>query len=429
MGFDTPALQTLMQGAPPAGRWLVAFSGGLDSHVLLHALARIAAGRELLALHVNHGLLAEAPAWEAHCEQVCRALGVPLHVLRVEARPEPGESPEAAAREARYTALAGQLRHGDLLLTAHHLDDQAETVLLQLMRGAGPAGLAAMPAWTPFATGWLGRPLLGFERRDLEAYATAEGLAWVEDPSNRELAYDRNFLRHRVLPLLTERWPAATRMLARVADQQADALEQLDTLGREDAQACQGDDPDTLDVACLRRLRRGRRRNLLRLWLLDKGLTLPPRGRMEEMLGPVLEAGEDRVPEVRWADCVLRRYRGQLHAERERPFALPSAPIPWDPRTPLVIPGLGLELAADSPALQGLDLACLHGPLTVRFRGGGERIRLPGRAHSSSVKTLMQEAGIPPWQRAQIPLVYAGETLVAVWGFWVCDPAGLASPE
>jgi len=428
MAADLSPLDDFLDNAPPAGRLLVAFSGGLDSHVLLHALraalARRGDDRPLQAVHVHHGLQPQADDWILHCEAVCAALSVPLAVSRVTVAEADvaGQGLEAAAREARYRALADAMQPRDLLLIAHHQDDQAETLLLQLLRGAGPAGLAAMPRLAPFGPGWLGRPLLDLPRRALEAHARDAGLAWVEDPSNADPRFDRNYLRQEILPRLAGRWPGASARLAAAAANQADALAQLDALARDDAERCRGEAPGTLSVQALRRLRRGRCRNLLRLWLRDKGLAAPTRGRMDAILDAALTAGPDRTPCVTWAEVEVRRYRDELHALPALP-APPREPIPWDLRRPLTIPALGLSLDPAFLAAAGITPGTCPGPVTVRFRRGGERIRLPGRAHSSALKTLMQAAGMPPWERERLPLVYVGEVLVAAGTRWIADPA------
>jgi tRNA(Ile)-lysidine synthase len=213
--FSPLRLADELRALPDVDRLWVAYSGGLDSHVLLHALVSqfAPAALRLQAVHVDHGLASDAAAWARHCQRVCAALGVPLRRIRVNARPSKGESPEAAAREARYGALRSLLRGRECLLTAHHQDDQAETVLLQLLRGAGVRGLAAMPRLMPFGAGWLARPLLQWPREALCAYARRQHLDWVEDASNHDKGIDRNLLRQEVIPVLRRRWPAVCRVL------------------------------------------------------------------------------------------------------------------------------------------------------------------------------------------------------------------------
>jgi tRNA(Ile)-lysidine synthase len=413
----------------PSGRLWVAFSGGLDSHVLLHALARSAAGGAVRAIHIDHGLQFESPAWAEHCHAVCRQLGVELVTRPVEARPQPGESPEAAARRARYAAFSALLEPGDLLLTAHHQDDQAETLLLQLLRGAGPRGLAAMPEVAPLGAGRLARPLLETTRAELHAYARSEGLEWVEDPSNRELRYDRNFLRHEIMPRLRERWPAAGAVLARSAGHFAETSALLEQVAHDDAAHAQGGCSGTLSVSALLGLSLARRRNLLRHWLRRRGFGVPDTSRLQSILDNVLTARADAVPQVAWTGCEVRRYRDDLYAMAPLGPA-PAAPIPWDPRRPLDLPdGLG-RLEAVPATGRGVRADVLsRGPLTVRFRRGGERCRPAPGAADRTLKNLLQETGVPPWLRARMPLLYAGETLVAVADRWVCAPCGAVEHE
>jgi tRNA(Ile)-lysidine synthase len=428
--MDAPVralLESLAGHAAPAGL-AVAFSGGRDSTVLLHAAAR-AAGRlpALRALHVDHGLHADAPRWRAHCAATCSVLGVPFTALAVDARPARGESPEAAARAARYAALAGVLAPGEWLLTAHHRDDQAETLLLQLLRGAGVSGLAAMPARARFAGGWLVRPLLDLDRAALAAYAAAHDLAWCEDPDNAGLARDRNFLRHEILPRLAQRWPAAARCLARSAAHCAEADGLLEVLATGDlANLVEPQRPAELPVAALGRLPPPRRRLLLRHWLDQLGLPRPGQRVLARIEHEALGAARDRNPRVAWPGGEVRRYRGLLHARVPEADPTPP-PQAWDPATELLLPGG--RLRAEPAIGAGLARARLGDqPLTVRPRVGGERLRLPGR-RTRPLKKLLQEAGVPPWRRASLPLVYVGEALAAVADLWVAEPFQAAAGE
>jgi tRNA(Ile)-lysidine synthase len=323
--MDAPAraLLDLLAGQNPPPSIAIAYSGGRDSSVLLHAAAGLQrAGRTgpLRALHVDHGLHPDAPRWRDHCAAHCTRLGVAFDTVSVDARPASGESPEAAARTARYTALAGLLRPGEWLLTAHHRDDQAETLLLQLLRGAGIAGLAAMPARTPFAGGWLARPLLDLGRNDLAAYAARHALEWCEDPGNAAVEHDRNYLRHAVLPRLEERWPAVAQCLGRSAAHCAEAAGLLDELAAGDLAAA-GVLPgtSTLPLTALRALPSARRRLLLRHWLAGLGLPLPGRRVLARVETEMLGAAPDRNPCIAWPGAELRRYRDLLHARRPPP--------------------------------------------------------------------------------------------------------------
>ena len=278
----------------------VALSGGVDSTALLAALAHNRSpALELRALHVDHGLRPSSKQWAEHCRALARRLRVPLQVLTTKVERSRGESLEAAAREARYRSLAGALQPGEILLTAHHGDDQLETVLLQLFRGSGLRGIAAMPALAPFAKGWLARPLLSRSRAELEAWVRARGLTWVEDDTNVDERLDRNYLRRRVLPLIRERWPGSPAAVARSARHAAEAQALLDSLARADVErASYG---ESLSVATLRALPPERRRNALRFWITRAGWLAPDTRRLEEIAGPLLDARSDAHPFVEWS--------------------------------------------------------------------------------------------------------------------------------
>ncbi|HEX7027847.1 MAG TPA: tRNA lysidine(34) synthetase TilS [Gammaproteobacteria bacterium] len=405
-------LATVSRLDSPSRYW-VGFSGGLDSTVLLHALWRLQPPQELVAVHVNHRLHPDADEWAGHCRQVCRDWNVPLQVVEVNAKARRGESPEAAARQARYAAFQDLLGHGDYLLTAQHQDDQAETLLLQLLRGGGPAGLAAMPLVGRFAAGYLARPLLPFDRRALRVYAEGEDLKWIDDSSNAALEFDRNYLRHEILPVLKTRWPGYPKTLARVARHQAEAAALLSEMAENDFATVQGTDPAALSVSRLREFSGPRQRNAVRHWLGKQALDSPTEAVLNQIIA-LLDAAPDRCPAVVWRHTEVRRYRDDIFFLR-RVLENPVSPTYlWAPGTELTLPELGLTLNRRELEKQGLVLPDTD--LQVRFRRGGERIVLPGRRHSHSLKKLLQQRGVPPWLRQRLPLIYAGERLLAVLG-------------
>lgn len=431
-GLDNQAADLLAgEGLP---RLCIAYSGGLDSTVLLHAAARLYADHpdRLRAVHVDHQLQADSARWRAHCEAIAARLEVAFQGLAVKVPRQPQQGLEAAARAARYGALEGVLASGELLLTAHHADDQLETVLLALMRGAGLRGLSAMAPGQRFAGGWLVRPLLGFTRAALEAWARQERLAWLVDPSNAESRFDRNYLRHRILPLLRERWPAAAHCSRRSAAHLREAGVLLDALASQDCtMAAVG---DCLDVEVLRSLEPERRRNLLRHWIRLRGLLAPSTRKLAAIEHDLLQAREDRIPCVCWQGGQLRRHGGLVYALRPR--TLPEAafaPLPWRITEPLVLPGalgcLRLErqdspVDASSTGASGrpaLALARLEATLEVRTRRGGETLRPAGDLHQRSLKKLLHSRGILPWWRAHVPLIYSAGSLVAVADLWVAQ--------
>ncbi len=420
-------LRRSLHSLAPAAGYRVALSGGLDSVVLLHALGALRGELPPLgAIHVHHGLSPNADMWAEFCARLCRSLDLPCTVVRVDARPAPGESREAAARAARYRALTAALGPGEVLLSAHHQDDQAETLLLMLLRGAGVAGLAAMPVERPLGQGRLARPLLGLSREALHAYATAHGLSWVDDESNLDTGYDRNFLRHAILPRLRERWPSAPRALTRSAAHLAEAKELLAEMAEADRGRCLGSVTGTLSIAALQRLSAARRRNLLRHWLGGQGVTSPDTLHLRRIEQELLSARPDAEPRVGWRGGEVRRYRDDLFAFAAALPPVPAVTLAWSLERPLPLPaGLGTLVA--EPALgQGIALERL-GRVTVGFRHGGERCRPQGRAHSQVLKKLLQEAGIPPWERERMPLLFIDGALAQVGDHWTCAPFAAAA--
>lgn len=404
-------------------RYVIALSGGLDSTVLAHALAatRDRHGKALLAVHVDHRLQPESVRWNDYCRELAGKMGIEFVAERVSVA-EGGSGLEAAARKARYSALARHVAREDWLLSAHHRNDQAETLLLNLMRGSGPAGLAGIGTLTPFHAGWLARPLIDVPRADLEAYAATQGITWVDDPSNQDLRFDRNYLRHELLPVLERRWPGAAERIARSADLAGEAAAMLEELAVMDLRKL-GDRATRIDVDGLLELSEARQRNVLRHAIRRAGLPLPGAARLATVLDSVLRARADAQPLVDWPGGELRRYRGRLYlmpplGELAWPAdgrALCGAPLPL---------GEGMGALCLAPgASQGLDARIVERGLTVRTRRGGEEIRLKGQAHTKKLKKVLQETGVVPWMRDRLPLVFAGERLVAVADLWLAADA------
>jgi tRNA(Ile)-lysidine synthase len=430
--FSPEALWSELGSPGRAGltRYCVAFSGGMDSTVLLVAMRRLSDTFPLgglRAAHVHHGLHPHADLWAERCRDLCTELDVPLAVLRVDARPAQGESPEAKARDARYAALREALGPGEVLLTAHHADDQLETVLIQLLRGAGVAGLAAMPRVTAFGPGRHCRPLLSFTRATLRNWADAQELSWIEDPANAEPSYSRNHLRSAVVPAIRDHWPGAAAAAARAARHCADAARLLDELAAQDAAASQHG--EALSLSAMRALSPARRRNLVRWECRRTGLPVPDERRMETLLTQFFSAGPGMQPEVRWPGVVALRHADGLWLIPEGRLQAPPAPLAWtDPKAPLEL-GAGLGTLSLEPSTRGgLGAAALdNASWRVRFRGGGERVRLPGREGSRALKKLLHQARVPPWLRARMPLIEIDGRLAAVAGLWV-DEAWCAPP-
>ncbi len=407
----------------PPKRFLIALSGGLDSTVLAHMLSttRQQHGHLLMAIHVDHRMQADSRSWARHCERFAAELDLEFACEVVSVDMDGGDGPEAAARDARYAALERHVADGDWLLGAHHEGDQAETLLLNLLRGSGPAGLAGMRAMRRFANGWLTRPLLGVSRDELVAYAAREKLNWIDDPSNEDRGYDRNFLRSDVLPRLNERWPHAAARLARSAELARDSSNLLTDLADLDLAAI-GGVCNKLPVAALGALSPSRQKNLLRQAAQLCGLPAPAAVHLEAVLAQLLPAREDAEPLVSWPGGEARRYRNTLYLQatfRGASFASGQA---FDAGGVLIGPGLG-SLTLGPGAGPGLAETLLSRGLCLRRREGGEEIRLVGQSHTRKLKKLLQEKGVLPWLRDQLPLVYSGDTLVAVADLWIAADA------
>ncbi|GAA0720514.1 tRNA lysidine(34) synthetase TilS [Dokdonella soli] len=396
---------------------LVAFSGGLDSSVLLHALAASPAARArgLRAVHVDHGLHGDSTNWSRHCQTFADSMGVELIVRTVDVTRNPGLGLEASARRARYGEIEALLAPGEIVALAHHRDDQAETVLLKLLRGAGPEGIGAMRPLRRIGRGFAWRPLLGLPRAALRDYAEQFQLTWIQDPSNADPTIDRNFLRLQVIPRIVQRWPEAETSIAQSAAWARAAAEFIDEEAERALARTQGLDPSTLRFREWLALPQALRDPVLRRWLRALDLPEPTYYQAAELVRQLGEAGEDRQPCVRWPGAEVRRYRDLLHALP--PLQLP--PFDWaaefdgaDLALPMDLGTLRLAGEAGSPRLARR--------LQVRFRRGGESLRLATGEHTRELRDLFQEAGIPPWQRGRLPLVFERDgALLAVADLWL----------
>ncbi|MBI5613172.1 MAG: tRNA lysidine(34) synthetase TilS [Gammaproteobacteria bacterium] len=438
-GFSVAALEASLferLALSPTASFTVAFSGGLDSHVLLHALAGLRGRRRpafaLRAMHIDHGLHPDSAEWAHHCRQICAQLAVAFESVRVRVDSAAGDGLEAAARRARYDALKRALAPDQVLLTAHHQDDQAETVLLQLLRGAGMHGLAAIAPIKTFGPGRLARPLLDFTRADLRAYAEHHRLDWIDDESNLNLKHRRNVIRHEVLPVVRRHWPQAGELLARSARHAAAAAALLDALAADDLGRCPGPAGEraTLSIGALRALPHARLANLLRYWLRHQGLPAPTTQQLEDLTALVDHEPASRRARLAWPGVEVWRYRDGLQAAAPLAAPVSTLDLPWDLSGPLELPQLGWRLLAVPADGQGLARARLPAaPLRVRLRHGGEVCRLPGRRHRHKLKKLLQASHVAPWRRGRLPLLYADGALAAVADLWVCEPYAARADE
>ncbi|MGL5454871.1 MAG: tRNA lysidine(34) synthetase TilS [Citrobacter telavivensis] len=396
---------------------LVAFSGGLDSTVLLHQLVQWRAQQPTLslrAIHIHHGLSAHADAWVAHCEAVCAQWQVPLVVERVTLA-DAGLGIEAHARQARYQAFADALLPGEVLATAQHLDDQCETFLLALKRGSGPAGLSAMAEISAFAGTQLIRPLLTQTRAALEQWARQYQLRWIEDESNQDDVYDRNFLRLQVLPLLQQRWPHFADATARSAALCAEQESLLDELLADELSGCTTAN-GTLALTPLMAMSRVRRAALLRRWLAAQNAPMPSRDGLDRLWQEVALAREDASPCLRFGDYEVRRYQGQLWWIKSA-VGQSETILPWPCwQMPLTLPaGLGyLRLQPGGELRMPREDECV----SIRFKASG-MLHIVGRNGGRKLKKIWQELNVPSWRRDTTPLLFYGETLIAAAGVFV----------
>ncbi|MDD2725431.1 MAG: tRNA lysidine(34) synthetase TilS [Methylovulum sp.] len=415
----SPALveSALARGRTPPNIF-IGYSGGVDSHVLLHLCASSAMLKgKTTAVYVHHGLQAEAGQWAVHCEEIAHSLDVNFQCLRVNAHPQTGESPEEAARNARYAALASLLGQDDVLLVAQHREDQLETVLLQLFRGSGLRGLSGMPERMAFGAGWLLRPLLPISKQAIDAYAQSHSLSWVEDPSNQHSDYDRNFLRNDIVPLLKQRWPALDKTVARAAAHCAEAEAVLGKLAGQLANTAINTDDSTLSISRLLGFSEVEQKLVIRHWLQHLGLKMPSQTVIGRLQTEVLAARADAAPLLSTPSYSLRRYQDKLYCLRPSSATLLTGIWPKGQQAFAIN---GHQRLVCLPSSRGIAKTVWQQALVeIRARQGGEKIRLPNRQGRHSLKNLYQEAGVPPWERDLMPLVYLDGQLAAVGAIWI----------
>ncbi|KTD24363.1 cell cycle protein MesJ [Legionella lansingensis] len=392
----------------------VGYSGGLDSTVLLHALiTQKQFASKLTAIHINHGLSPNAQKWEEHCQQFCRLLNLPLIVKSVQFRRD--ANIEDAARQARYDAFRKLLKKDDCLLLAHHFDDQAETMLLHLVRGTGIAGLAAMKSSKNFAKGQLLRPLLHQRRTALLSYAKRHQLVWIDDESNFDIGFSRNYLRHEILPLLAARWPKVVDNLVRTSQHCRQAQNNLDDLAKMDCPEL-NEASSQLAITHLKHLSKARLANILRVWLEANHVRAPGTLTFDRLIPEVIYAMPDANPLVTWGDICVRRYQENLYLLKKDTPTLPAQSewVAFPGRLDLGQLGHLYAIASD----EGLVIP-QGSKVTVRFRQGGESFAFRGQ--TKQLKKLFQEWQIPTWLRDRIPLVYVNDQLACVVGYAISD--------
>lgn len=393
----------------------VGFSGGLDSTVLLDCLAaQPLLANKLTAVHINHGLSLNALDWQNHCQLFCNERHIPFIAKQVEF--ERQANIEAHARKARYKAFEGLIGADDCLILGHHRNDQAETLLLQLFRGAGIDGLAAIASVKKFAQGHLVRPLLEYSRQTLERYAKSHQLQWIEDESNQDISFSRNYLRHQIMPLVRLRWPALVTNLVRTASHCQEAQANLDDLAKIDCPALNFNTTN-LPLRPLLSLKPARITNVLRFWFRSNKVRLPSTATFNRLISEVIQASSDANPQVSWDDICVRRYQQTLHLLMKGEKNPQSMLLTWSSfPEPLYLEGIGYLHAQVTD--KGLVFPA-QAKIEIRFRQGGEKFNWHGQ--TKQLKKLFQDWQIPPWLRDHIPLLYINAQLASVVGYAVSD--------
>ncbi len=414
-------VNSFLHKIPSGSSLLVAYSGGVDSHVLLHLLSRAREDYDfkLKVIHINHQLQESSDMWEYHCSTVSQSLDVPFISFRVKVDDVDGNGPEDRARIARYQKFSEVLSVNDYLVMAHHQDDQVETLLLNILRGSGVEGLSGIPRVRKFASGFIARPLLSVSRSEILAYALSHNLKWVEDPSNKADDFDRNFLRNNVVPLLNQRWSHNSKAFSRVAENAEDVSEFIASKIKVSLGKCLIRN-NILDVTALKKFSKIEQNFIIRQWLHQSGFSYPSRSALKHLYDEVIGSVWGATPELKIGKAILRRYRNRLFLlyYHEKPLH-ENLSYRWSVNESLDFGSC--KLVATNSLSGGLRKPLQSELVEVRFRAGGERIKIHGRGVSKRVKSLFQEWGIPPWERASIPLVYYNDKLVAVAGFAVAE--------
>lgn len=402
-----------------ANKIFIAYSGGIDSHVLLQLCAStLCLKQKLVAVHVHHGLQLKADSWAIHCRKIAKELSVDFLLLKANASAKLGESPEEAARNSRYAALKPLIQFNDVLLIAQHREDQLETILLQLFRGSGLIGLAGIPKYADFGNGIMLRPLLGVPKRFIRDYAIEQQLVWVDDPSNKSNSFDRNFLRNAVIPLLKERWPSLDKTVARSANHCLNAQIEIESV----VDGLYSNVYDELDgTLCAIKLNEFSfyyQCLIIRRWVRYFGLRMPSEALLSQMMEQLLSIKNSNEPLIVFQNHLFRRYRNKIYCLQADSVKKPQN-LKWSTDVTSLNIGGGRFLSY-VPANMGINYKqWKNAAVDVRYRNGGESIQLPGRLGRHSLKKLFQEAGVPPWERDNMPLIYMNDELVAIGDRWV----------
>ena len=434
MTFEVNHLSEHLNKFNKANHLYVGYSGGLDSHVLLHVIIELIGKKRITAVHVNHQLSSNSDIWQKHCEDRCLEIGVNIICKTVSIKNR-GTGIEDAARNARYSVFEKLLKKNDLLILAHHADDQIETMLFRLFRGSGIKGMSGMPISRLLGNGELFRPLLPFFRRDLESYASANQINWIEDDSNLDIAFDRNFIRHKLIPTINERWPNSSFKLNRSANIFAESDFLINILAQKDFKIVKEVSERvgwSISIDKLNGFEIIRQKNILRYWFNLHNLTLPSYAVLDNALNQMIGSKIDAEPFVSWGDLQLRRFNKKLYLlplnfedpnysvkKKKGRELLEKNSIKWDGSSHLILPDSS-SLCVKLKMKGGLRIDVKKN-LEIRFRSGGERCKPQGRSGSNTLKKLFQEYSLEPWLRNNIPLIYIDNRLAAVGDLWVCD--------
>jgi tRNA(Ile)-lysidine synthase len=407
----------------------VALSGGIDSVVLLHLLYQLQKTQNftLKASHVHHGLSKNADKWVKFCEKLCTKLSIPLDVNYVKLPQKKSLGIEGEARQLRYEKLLKS--QTDLVVLAHHEDDQAETFLLQLIRGAGVKGLSSMAHFDDTRRLW--RPLLNASRIDIESYAKKHKLKWIEDESNQNIDFDRNFIRSKVFPILKNRFNHIIKVISRSSSHLAEAQHLLDDLAQIDLKNYLKSSiyKHKLKVKTLENLSKARAKNILRFWLEINGQMMPSKDLLDELLRQVLTAKKDADLKIQLSkDFEIRRYKDEIYIVQKNQKGQKNYEIIWKGESEIILPN-GQKLTFKKVKGRGINLKFLRDQkLKIRNRQGGESFKPDSKRPTKKIKQLLQESDLPPWERDFFPMIFLGDELAAVPNFGI-DQKYQLSPQ
>ncbi len=413
---------SFLKTCPDSNKYWVALSGGLDSCVLLYLfyLNKKRINQKVQVVYVDHQLQKLSQDWDVFCKALCQDYGFDYQCLKITGSCPKEMSVEEWAREERYKLISDEMEQDDILFTAHHQDDQMETFFLQMLRGSGPRGLVAMPVHKVFFCGYHIRPFLDCSRNDLQLYAKKNGLKYINDPSNEDVRFNRNYLRNKLLPLIKERWPGYKEAVSRLIKHQQEVKLLLDEVADQDLVQALLESSSGIDMKKIEALSISRKKNLIAYWLKQQGLNQPNAKHMEQLINDIFGAAEDKNPCVNWEGVEVRRYRNILYALKPLQEHNPLETYQWNLNQSLLLD----DDCLSAGLIKGQGIAKKHldnDVVEVRFRQGGEKIRPYNQKVSKTVKQIFQEKGVLPWYRDRIPLVYVDGQLAVIPGICISE--------